>query len=237
MAVGMPRAETEMVSELISDRLYRILTDRIITGVLQPGERIDPGAIASEFGVSRAPVRDALTRMEFEQMVETRARYGSFVVRPTVQDIHEVCQFRKAVEWVATGLATTAIAPEELRALRAEAVHALKEADRGVYEPFFESDSHLHNAIIAATGNTRLLRARSAVEPWVTWLRVLGATGVHRIAGSTARHLEILDAMLAGDAETAQRIAALHLDEVEAWAIEDFPGVVGSPDDAATRSA
>lgn len=210
------------VSDLISDRLYRILTDRVINGELRPGSRIDPAAIATEFGISRAPIRDALARMEHAQLVETRARYGTFVVRPTVQDIHEVCQFRKAVEVLATGIATTQISPLLLSELRHEAVEALDAADRGIYEPFFASDRNIHQAIVASTGNSRLLRARTGVEPWVAWLRVLGATGVHRISGSTARHLEILDALAAKDAEAAQTAAAVHLDEVEAWTVEDF---------------
>ncbi|MFD4422179.1 GntR family transcriptional regulator [Agromyces sp. NPDC058484] len=223
------------VSDLISDRLYRILTDRIIAGELQPGSRIDPAAIAAEFEISRAPIRDAFARMEFEQLVETKARYGTFVVRPTVRDIHEVCQFRKAVEWLATGLATNDIDRQVLRDLRREAEEALVAAEQGVYEPFFESDRNIHQTIIATTGNSRLLRARAGVEPWVAWLRVLGATGVHRIAGSTVRHLEILDAMLAKDVEAAQAAAAVHLDEVEAWAVEDFqrdrePSVLAADD-------
>ncbi|MGC4153271.1 MAG: GntR family transcriptional regulator [Propionicimonas sp.] len=210
------------VSDLISDRLYRILTDRLISGELPPGSRIDPAAIATEFGISRAPIRDALARMEHAQLVETRARYGTFVVRPTVQDIHEVCQFRKAVEVLATGIATTQISAALVSELRQEAMEALEAADRGVYGPFFASDRNIHQAIIASTGNSRLIRARAGVEPWVAWLRVLGATGVHRISGSTLRHLEILDAMTAKDADAAQAAAALHLDEVEAWTVADF---------------
>ncbi|MCW5951361.1 MAG: GntR family transcriptional regulator [Propionibacteriaceae bacterium] len=210
------------VSDLISDRLYRILTDRVINGELPPGSRIDPTTIAAEFGISRAPIRDALARMEHALLVETRARYGTFVVRPTVHDIHEVCQFRKAVEVMATGIAADRISPALVSELRHEAVEALDAADQGIYEPFFESDRNIHQAIVASTGNSRLLRARTGVEPWVAWLRVLGATGVHRISGSTSRHLEILDALARKDAEAAQAAAAVHLDEVEAWTTEDF---------------
>lgn len=141
------------MSELISDRLYRVLTEQIISGEFRPGQRIDAGAIAAEFGISWAPVRDALACMENEHLVIT-----------------------------------------------------------------FESDKKLHGTIIAATGNARMQRARSTVEPWVAWLRVMGATGPHRIAGSTARHLP----SLSWDGEAAGAEAATHLDEVEAWAIEDF---------------
>jgi DNA-binding FadR family transcriptional regulator len=60
------------------------------------------------------------------------------------------------------------------------------------------------------------------VEPFVYWLRVLGATGTHRLAGSTARHLEILDAMARRDVHAAKVAAEVHLEEVEEWTLADM---------------
>ncbi|KAA5611423.1 GntR family transcriptional regulator [Rhodovastum atsumiense] len=215
-------ARPAFVGELISDQLHRILVERIVTGAMRPGQRVDPGAIAEEFGVSRAPVRDALKRLEFEQLVETKARSGTAVTIPSIADVREVCQLRKGIEWVATGLATPLMSEAQLRELRHEIEAAQKAADRGEYEPFFQSDARLHKSIVAASGNERLIAVQTSFEPYVSWLRVLGATGVHRIAGSTAHHLRIIDAMLARDAVAAQAAAARHLDDVERCTVEDF---------------
>lgn len=144
------------------------------------------------------------------------------MARPTTKDIHEVCQVRKGIEWVATGVAAAAMPLSLIQDLRAEAVEALEQAGRGNYEPFFESDSRIHRKIVESTANERLIQVRTSVEPFVYWLRVLGATGTHRLAGSTKRHLEILDAMVDRDAELAQKSAATHLDEVEAWTVSDM---------------
>jgi GntR family transcriptional regulator, rspAB operon transcriptional repressor len=95
-------------------------------------------------------------------------------------------------------------------------------AEHGDHEPFFAGDTRIHGEIIAGTGNSRLISARDSVEPFVYWLRVLGATGPHRLAGSTRRHLEILDAMAARDVTTAQEAAAVHLAEVEEWPLADM---------------
>jgi DNA-binding GntR family transcriptional regulator len=211
-----------LVVESISDQLYRILRDRITSGVYAPGSRFDPQSVATEFGVSRTPVREALARLEHDQLIETRPRSGTFVARPGVTDVHEVCQLRKGIEWLATGIAATAMPLPRIAELRAEVVEALAYAERGDYEPFFVSDTRLHTEIVAATGNERLIKVRSSTEPFVQWLRVLGATGPHRIAGSTRRHLEILDAMARRDATAAQTAAAVHLDEVEEWTVADM---------------
>ena len=128
----------------------------------------------------------------------------------------------KGIEWVATGLATERMSAELLQELREEIVEAERQAEAGNYQPFFDSDARLHQEIVRATGNTRLIRARATVEPFVLWIRVLGATGPHRINGSTHRHLEIVDAMIRGDVAAAQAAAALHLDEVEEWTAADM---------------
>jgi DNA-binding GntR family transcriptional regulator len=106
--------------------------------------------------------------------------------------------------------------------LRAEAVEALEASEKGDFEPFFASDTRLHREIIEHTANERLISARRSVEPFVYWLRVLGATGTHRLAGSTARHLEILDAMATRDIQAAKDAAEIHLVEVEEWTLEDM---------------
>jgi DNA-binding GntR family transcriptional regulator len=214
--------KSALVVESIADQLYRILVERITTGVFVPGSRLDPQSIADEFGVSRTPVRDALARLEHDQLIETRPRSGTFVARPGTSDVREVCQLRKGIEWVATGLAAAVMPAAQIADLRAEAVEALDAVDRGDFAPFFASDFRIHREIVAATGNERLVRARGSVEPFVAWLRILGATGPHRARGSTRRHLEILDAMAARDVAAAQEAAAVHLDEVETWTVADM---------------
>jgi GntR family transcriptional regulator, rspAB operon transcriptional repressor len=222
MAQMTQAAGTALLVGSIADQLYRILADRITGGHYRPGSRLDPAAVAHEFGVSRTPVRDALARLEHERLVETRPRSGTFVGRPGVVDVHEVCQVRKGIEWLATGIAARDMPSSQVAELRAEVVEAQKQAERGSYEAFFDSDTRLHNEIVAATKNERLISIRASVEPYVYWLRVLGATGTHRTAGSTARHLQILDAIAARDVPAAQEAAATHLDEVEEWTAADM---------------
>ena len=222
MSLKAGAGSSALVVESISDQLYRILVERITTGAFAAGSRMDPQAIADEFGVSRTPVRDALARLEHDQLIETRPRSGTFVARPGVSDVHEVCQRRKGIEWVATGLAASVMPAAQIADLRAEAVEAVAAVEKGDFDPFFVSDFRIHREIVAATGNERLVRARSSVEPFVAWLRILGATGPHRAKGSTARHLQILDAMAARDVAAAQEAAAVHLDEVEEWTVADM---------------
>lgn len=209
-------------SRPIWEEVYAILVDRITSGLIEPGAKLEPAVIAQELGVSSTPVRDALKRLEIDHMVNTRPRSGTYLVTPGVNDVREVCQLRRALEGLSTGVAATAMPRAQVTALREQVNRALDSAVAGDYDPFFKSDHDLHHAMIATTENSRFVAAYSTVAPFVAWLRVLGATGTHRIAGSTQRHLEILQAVDDHDAEGARYIAELHLAEVEKWTIEDM---------------
>jgi DNA-binding GntR family transcriptional regulator len=191
----------QLLSSSIADQLHDILCHRIVTGEYLPGQRLDIQAIAEEFAVSKTPVRDAVFELEADRLVETRPRSGTFVTTMTIQDVHEVCQLRKGIEWVATGIAAATMPIEAVEALRIEAVHT---------------------EIVRASSNSRLLQVRSSVQPFIDWLQFIGATGPERVLGSSRRHMEILDAMAKRDADAAAAAAAVHLDEVEEWTTADL---------------
>lgn len=189
------RGATSLAVEPISEQLYSILCERITSGDYAPGSRLDPQSIAKEFGVSRTPVRDTLVRLEHDRLVETRPRSGTFVTRPSRQDVHEVCQLRKGLEWLATGVAAAEMPLEQIADLRDEAVSALRSAEQGDYEPFFASDTRIHNEITASTGNSRIdhrPRVGRALRPLAARPgrhRPAPARGIHPAApGNPGRH-------------------------------------------------
>jgi DNA-binding GntR family transcriptional regulator len=215
-------SSASLLSSSIADQLHDILCQRIVTGVYQPGQRLDIQSIAQEFSVSKTPVRDAIFELEADRLVETRPRSGTFVATMTIHDVHEVCQLRKGIEWVATGIAATHMSAETVESLQVEAEAAERAARAGDFEPFFISDTRIHTEIVRASDNSRLLQVRTSVQPFIDWLQFIGATGVNRVLGSTQRHFEILAGLAAKDADAAMAAAAVHLDEVEAWTTADL---------------
>jgi DNA-binding GntR family transcriptional regulator len=214
--------DIEIVTDKLSDQIYRLLRSRIVYGRLAPGRRVDLPALIAELGISKTPLREALARLEIDGLVITKPRSGTYVATLTTKDIREVCELRRGIEWAAAPAAARNVPVELLHELRAEIVEAERLAQQGDYEPFFVSDQRLHHTIVGYSGNERLIRARDSVEPYVQWLRVVGATGPHRISGSSRRHLKIVDAMLAHNPTATANQVATHIQEVMAWTIEDF---------------
>ncbi|MEW2548201.1 GntR family transcriptional regulator [Streptomyces sp. NPDC047002] len=222
-----------IVTDSLSEQAYRLLRDKIVRGDLRQGQRLDLTALSQEAGVSRTPIRGALARLEADQLVLTRPRSGTFVAVITERDIDEVCGMRQAIEWFATYEATSRMPDEVKEDLRREIEEADRAMERGDFEPFFHSDMNLHRTIIRYSGNTRMMAVRDSLEAYLEWLRIAGASGTHRTGAAAARHHEIVDAMLAGDAERAQNLASLHVSEVRAWTLADFRELgLGAPDGA-----
>ncbi|BBG03772.1 MULTISPECIES: GntR family transcriptional regulator [Pseudonocardia] len=213
---------SRLVTESLADRVYRVLREEITHGRLAQGERLDVTAISETMGVSKTPLREALGRLETDQLVITRPRSGTFVARITAEDIAEMCGMRKAIEWFATFEATHRMPDRVKLELREEIEQADRAMADGDYQPFFTSDMNLHRTIIEHAGNTRMIAVRDSIEAYVEWLRIAGATGIGRTGGAAARHHEIITAMIDGDAEKAQQAAVVHIDEVRDWTLEDF---------------
>ncbi len=217
-------------TEKLSEQVYRLVRERIVSGDLRPGARLGLEGMVAELGVSKTPLREALNRLERERLVVARPRSGTYVAVPRVADIIEICDLRRGLEWQAAQLATSRIPLSVLRALDREIAQAERCADAGDYEPFFRSDARLHSTIVDHAGNQRMRDIRDTIDGYVQWFRVLGATGAHRVHGSGRRHRQIVEALLARDPQAAADAIASHIDEVKHWMVEDFSAMVHQSD-------
>ncbi len=89
------------VHDAVTDRIR----ERILSGHLQPGERLRQDVLAGEFGVSSMPVREALRRLQAEALVEFRPCQGASVARLSVAEFEEVFRIREELEVLACGWA------------------------------------------------------------------------------------------------------------------------------------
>src|SRR5579859_5652236 len=131
----------------------------IILGELAPDVHLEEPALAGKFGVSRIPVREALTRLEREGLVRLERRRGAFVVGVNERDIADVYECRRVIEVHAIRRAADRIDQadlEELTALVEQMERALEDDQpQRVGQP----DMEFHRQIVVHSGNRRLLAA------------------------------------------------------------------------------
>lgn len=138
----------------ITGEIARHLAERIVTGVIAPGEKLQQDRIAAEFGSSHVPVREAFRRLEAQGLVVAEPRRGVRVTPIDPADVAEVTAMRAALEV----MALRAAAPQTDAKVMREARAALDEASRSDNILDWErSNRRFHRALVAPCGMKRLL--------------------------------------------------------------------------------
>jgi len=216
--------------EPLRDQVADALRAALIAGELRPGVVYSAPSLAAEYGVSATPVREAMLDLAREGLVETVRNKGFRVLETTERDLDDFTELRILIEAPTVGRVTRTVAPEQLRALRPAAEETVAAARAGNLARYLEADHRFHLDLLSLAGNPRLvetvgdLRRRSRLHG----LSGLGGTRV--LVESAHEHLDLLDLMLAGEAERAEEHMRRHLDRVRSlWAVRQEGPAVGRP--------
>jgi DNA-binding GntR family transcriptional regulator len=179
------------------------LRDRILTGRLRPGDRLDLDELTAEFGISRTPIREAVLELSYEGLVTVTPRSGVTVVGMTPRDAVDNFAILAALSGKAAEMATNRITPAGLAELR-ELADAIGHTDDVV-----AANRHFHRALNEAARSPRLLTyLRQAVRVVPSNYFELFPEQEQR---SLHEHAELLDAMERGDGHAARSIAEAHV--------------------------
>jgi DNA-binding GntR family transcriptional regulator len=203
------------------EKVVDVLRAALISGELRPGQVYSAPALAPRLGVSATPVREAMLELVKEGMVEIVPNKGFRVTEVSGTQLDEYTHVRSLIEIPTTvDLATTADA-DDLEALRPIAQEIVTSAGKGDLIAYVEADLTFHLGLLALSGNEHLvevvrdLRRRS---------RLYGLTALvqaGRLQASAEEHLELLDALLARDADATREVMTRHLGHVRGiWAAD-----------------
>ena len=183
----------------------------IVTGRLQPGERLDEQSLADRFGVSRTPIREALMQLASTGMVELHSRRGAFVASLGLKEIIERFEAMAALEGMCGALAARRITDEQRAMLLAVHEECQNEAKNGASDPYYYANERFHQTIYEACHNTYLAEQARHLHNRLKPYRRLQLRTRHRIGHSLAEHQKIVDAIMAGDSAKAEQRLRDHI--------------------------
>ena len=131
---------------------------KILTGDMKPGDKIVEQELASEFGISRGPVREALRQLEQEGMVEYSRNVGCSVRHVGMDDIYEIYYMRANYEMMAVRLHNGPFPQENLEKME-HILSQMKMLHKDEYRKVFELDNEFHEAILDLVSFKRLKKA------------------------------------------------------------------------------
>ena len=187
----------------LRDVVFNTLRQAILTGELKPGERLMEIHLANKLGVSRTPIREAIRKLELEGLVTMIPRRGAEVAQITEKSMNDVLEVRRAMDALCVELACDRITPEELQDLKkaCDTFEAAVKTDD--IKQIAQADVALHDIIVQATGNQRLIQLVNNLSEQMYRYRFEYIKDEHKV---------IYESIVKKDKETASNMAKVHID-------------------------
>jgi len=198
------------------DEIREKMVDAILTGRLPPGTRIVETKLAQQFGVSQAPVREALRDLALYGFVVSSPFRGTRVRRITPEELLEIYPIRAALEGVAAAAAATRIDEATLSQLEGLITAMREAAARNDHWAQVSADGAFHHTIITAARNRMLEHVWQTMRLSVTTCVTHSLThrSLHEI---TERHVPVLEALRTRDPVKAEAAIRHHIEEPGQW--------------------
>jgi len=205
-----PGTSQQNSSELLAERAYAALRDRIVALRIAPGAPINEDALGRELDMGRTPVREAIKRLALENLVTVFPRRGTFASEINITDLAHISDVRQQLEGHAAYRAAqrlTAARREELEALLVR----IDESAGGPRDEQMRLDAEIHRFVHRSTANPYLEEtlARYFNLSLRIWYLVLDR--LPHLGERVREHRALLEAIRDGHADRARAIAADHV--------------------------
>lgn len=215
------KPERRVLREEVRDYLMK----EILDGHLAPGDRIVETRIAQQFGVSQAPVREALRDLELFGFVASSPFRGSTVRQMSIEDHLQLYPIRAVLEGLAARYAATRISDSGLKRLEKLMATMRHAAARGDDRAQIAADFRFHRTIMEAAGNWLLLQSWERMQLATTTFLTI-ARSRHSLKDIADRHQPVIEALRAHDPARSEHEMRRHIEEPGEWmrdALEQEP--------------
>lgn len=215
MRIEQPKTLTEIVIQR--------LKKAIIEGQYAFGENISEDKLAAAFGVSRSPVRDALSALQFMGLVTIKPKRGTFVFSPTIEEVGEICDYRLMLEREGLRLSMRESPESFLFELECKIEKMRKRMEVGDEFGYVQLDTEFHNLFFDYCGNSLVQDAFQLVEARIATIRTaLNARFKQRREASFYQHVEIVDGLRSGDWKKVDTVLAGHIRSIRSDSIDEL---------------
>ncbi|MFD9889922.1 GntR family transcriptional regulator [Amycolatopsis sp. NPDC059027] len=192
---------------LLRDEAYERIRNAIIDGSLPPGTALRDADLAEQLGLSRAPVRQALTRLTEEGLVDSKPQSYTRVAGFVPDDVREALELTRVLHELAVRQAMPRLGASEVAEMRAANDRFAEAIAAGDVAAAVAADDELHDVAVRACGNRAVA---ATIDRYTPLLRRLEYARFASLPAqrSVRRHTELIDAIEAGDVDRAAAIVS-----------------------------
>ena len=202
------------INPQLKQKVYVALKEAIADMDIYSAEEppnLDERMLATTLGVSRTPVREALTRLEQEGLVATIPRCGVRVVRKTKKEILEIIQVWAALEGMAARLATKNASDEEITAMRTLFVTFEEDGEASAHiDEYSDTNITFHQRLIQLSKCELLINITDSLFIHMRAIRRKTISERNRANESIIDHMRIIEALESRDSQKAERLVEEH---------------------------
>ena len=195
----------------LADKVYEVLEHNILCGVYAPGEIVTESRLSTDLGVSRTPIREALSKLSHEKLVK-ETKSGIKVVGISEEDVKDLFEVKRRIEVLATKRAALNLNEKKLALLQDNIERQEFYAQKGDAEKVRDLDTEFHDIIYKGSGSTTFETILSPIHHKMMKFRRLSLESHDRIYDSVAEHKALYEAIRDRDADKAETVILLHID-------------------------
>ena len=193
------------------ERVYRAVTQRAVNWRFAPGERINEVALASELGVSRTPVREALNRLARDGFVRFVPNRGFLARDLTPELVRDLYELRAAIEVAAIRLACVRASDDAIARLADTWSAATENPSARRLDRLTSADESFHRGIARLSDNRQLIATLERVNAQIRFFRRVDQEAPERRDRTYREHADVLDCLARRDARRAGDLIERHI--------------------------
>ncbi len=207
------------LSEIIANEIRH----RIWNGEIDFGERLIESYLATEFDVSRSSLREAFQMLEFEGLVQNKARKGTFVVTFTEEDMKEISEARSILESTAFMNAVRRFSKEDYEHLIQIVEHMREYTQKADWTKVFDLDMEFHLYVVNLCNNTRIIRLYDIIQVQIRTLMSRLVPFYEKDPEMFyAEHLELVEALNSRDVTIIKETVIKHIRDSNSSMVDMF---------------
>ncbi|MFG3700487.1 GntR family transcriptional regulator [Micromonospora sp. NPDC047620] len=203
----------------LREEVAQALRAAIVAGQIKPDTIYSAPTLATQFGVSPTPVREAILDLAKEGLITIVKNKGFRIRALSDRELDEITEMRELLEIPVVADQVGRLAPEQLAHLRALAEAVVDAASRGDIVGYIEADAEFHLTLLRAGGNLRLVDTVADLRNRTRLYGLDALAGSGGLVGSAEEHVDLVDLLTAEDRQGVVDLMRRHLRHVRGiWA-------------------
>ncbi|MGX5696178.1 GntR family transcriptional regulator [Agromyces soli] len=198
----------------LREQIERTLSSRIVAGEFAPGTVLTVPTLASEFGVSATPVREAMLNLARRGFLSPIRNRGFRVTEVSEEELRELGEVRVLLEAPPMRMIAGTLSAEVVAELEALAERIVSAGREGRFEDYLEADTAFHLALLEHAGNRHLVQLVRELRQQTRLVGLVNLSESDALVASSLEHAELVRLLVAGDGEGAEALMRRHIGHV-----------------------